>query len=120
DLPLVLREHPVLIVGELGELVDVVPDPLVRRVEQVRTVTVDLDAGLRLRFRVRVAADVVPSLQHQHPLVELAGDTFGHRQAEETGTDDNQIETGVCVVCYVCGVRVRAHGRKATHAHRPS
>ena len=59
-LPVVHREHPVLVVGEVGELPHVVPHPLVGGVEQVGAVLVDLDAGLRLGLGVGVAADVGP------------------------------------------------------------
>jgi hypothetical protein len=57
-------------------------------VEEVSTVLVDLDAGLWLRFRVRISADVGPALEHENALVELRGHAFGDRQAEESGTDD--------------------------------
>jgi hypothetical protein len=48
---------------------------------------VDLNAGLRLRRRVGVAAKVRTLLRHQYPLVELAGYAFGNGRAEEAGAD---------------------------------
>ena len=71
DLALVLREDPVLVAGEVGEPVDVLPDLLVGGVEQVGAVDVHLDAGLGLGLAVGVAAEVVPALEHQHLQAEL-------------------------------------------------
>ena len=53
----------------------------------------DLDAGLRFRFRVGIAADMRAAIEHQNPLIQLRCHTLGNRQAEETGTDDKEIET---------------------------
>ena len=84
-------EHAVLVVGEIGELVDVFPHPLVRGVEQVRAVLVDLDTGLRLRLRVRVAADVRAPLEHEDALTELRRRTLGHGEPEKPRPDDHQV-----------------------------
>ena len=59
----------------------------------MRAVRVHLDAGLRLRFGVGVAADVRAPVQHQDPLVQLGRHALGDRQAEETGTDDKEVKT---------------------------
>ena len=91
--PVQARLHPELAEKELRELVDVVPDTLVRGVEEVRAVTVHLDAGLRLGLRIGVAADVWPSLDDENALVQLRCHTLGNRQAEESGTDDKEVET---------------------------
>jgi hypothetical protein len=91
DLPLVLAEDPVLVVGELGEAVDVLPDPLVGGVEQVRAVLVHLDAGLRVALGVGVAAEVGAALQTSARLPEFGGGPLGDRQSEEPGPDDQQI-----------------------------
>src|SRR5262249_38973881 len=104
-LPVVHREDPVLIAGEVGELVDVVPHPLVGGVEQVRAVAVHLDTGLRLLLGVRVAAQVRAPLQHQDTLVQLRGGPLGHGQAEESGSDDNQV------------IAREAHGNRAYRGH---
>ena len=87
------REHAVLVARELGELVHVVPHALVRRVEEVRAVAVHLDACLGLRLGVGVSTDVVTTIQHQYPLVQLGGGALGDRQTEESGTDDNEVIT---------------------------
>ena len=92
-LPVVHREDPVLVAGEVGELPDVVPHPLVGGVEQVRAVFVHLDTGLRLGLGVGVAADVRAPLDDQDPLAELGGHALGDRQAEESGADDEEVET---------------------------
>jgi hypothetical protein len=89
---LVAGEHPVLVTGEIGELVDVVPDPFVRGVEQVCAVAVHLNTGLGFGLGVGVAADVVPAVQHQDPPIELAGDPLGDGQTEETGTHHDQVD----------------------------
>src|SRR5262249_41141615 len=65
---------------------------LVGRVKQVRTVLVHLYAGLGLRLGVRVAADVWTPLDDKDPLIELGGHPFGDRQAEKSGTDDQEVE----------------------------
>ena len=91
DLSLVLREDAVLVAGEAGEPVDVVPDLLVRGVEQVGPVDVHLDAGLGVGLAVGVAAQVVPALEHQDLEVELTGAAFGDGEAEEAGSDDHEI-----------------------------
>jgi hypothetical protein len=90
----------VLVAGELGELVDVVPHPLVGRVEEVGTVAVHLDTCLGLGLRVGVAADVRPPVEHEHTLVQLGGGAFRHREAEETGSHDHQV------------IAIEAHGRR--------
>ena len=87
-LPVVHREHAVLVVGELGELASVVPHALVRGVEQVRAVTVHLDAGVRVGFGVGVAADVRPPVDNEDALAELGGHALGDGQTEESGADD--------------------------------
>ena len=94
-LPVVHREHAVLVAGEVGELAHVVPHPLIGRVEQVRAVLVHLDAGLRLGFGVRVAADVRAPVDDENTLVQLRRHALGDRQTEESGTDDKEVKTSV-------------------------
>ena len=81
----------VLIVGEISELIDVFPHALVRGVEQVRSVLVHLDAGLRLRLGVGVAAQVVTALDDEHLLTQLRGRTFCNGQAEESGSNNDEV-----------------------------
>jgi hypothetical protein len=88
-------EDPVLVTGELREAVDVLPHPLVRRVEQVGAVAVDLDAGFRFDLRVGVAAEVRATFEHEHALAQLACGPFGHGEAEEAGTDDDEVVSRV-------------------------
>ena len=57
----------------------------------MRAVDVHLDAGLRLRLAVGVAADVVPPLEDEDLQPELGGAAFGDRQSEEAGSDDDEI-----------------------------
>ena len=76
-LAAVHRVDPVLVVGELGEAVDVPPHPLVRGVEQVRAVLVDLDPGLRIRRAVGIAADVRPPVDHGDPQAQFVGAPLG-------------------------------------------
>ena len=59
----------------------------------MRAVAVHLDAGLRLGFGVRVAADVRAAIEHQDPLVQLGRHALSDRQAEESGTDDKEVIT---------------------------
>ena len=122
-LPAVHREDAVLVAGEVGELPDVVPDPLVGGVEQVRAVAVHLDTGLRLGFGVGVAADVRPAVEHQDALVELGGHALGDGQAEEPGTDDDQVEVsglGRCDPGIWSGHRQPGYRTPAVHpSYRP-
>ncbi|CAB4912263.1 unannotated protein [freshwater metagenome] len=90
-LTVVQREDAVLVAGEVGELVDVVPHALVGRVEQVRTVLVNLDTRLGLGFRVRVAAQVVPPVENENTLAQLGRRPFCHGQTEEPGSDDDEV-----------------------------
>src|SRR5699024_10291584 len=85
------REDAVLVAGEIGEAVDVLPHALVGGVEQVRAVLVDLDPGLGLGLRVGVAADVVAPLEHQDALAELAGRPLGDRQTEESRPHHDEV-----------------------------
>jgi len=80
---LIAGEHPVLVTGEIGELVDVVPYPFVRGVKQVRAVSVHLDTGLGFGLGVGVAAEVVPALEDEHLSPQLAGNPLGHGQSKE-------------------------------------
>ena len=110
-LPVVQREHAVLVAGELGELPHVVPHPLVAGVEQVGTVAVHLDAGLRFGFGVRVAADVRTAVDDEDPLVQLGGHPLGDRQAEEPGTDDEEVESVGWWAGITSAGRVRIRGQ---------
>jgi hypothetical protein len=60
-------------------------------VEQVRTVAVHLDAGGRVVLGVRVAADVAAPVDQRDPEAEIIGCTFGDRQAEKPGSDDDEV-----------------------------
>ena len=91
DLSLVLGEHPVLVAGEGGEPVDVLPDPRVGRVEQVGAVLVHLDPCLLVDLAVGVATEVVATLDDQHLETELLGAALGDGEAEETGADDDKV-----------------------------
>jgi hypothetical protein len=86
------REDAVLVAGELGELPDVVPHPLVGRVKQVGTVLVHLDTGLRLELGVGVTADMRALFDDEDPLAELGSHALGNRQTEKTGADDEKVE----------------------------
>ena len=56
-------------------------------------VLVHLDAGLRFRLGVRVAADVRAPLDDEDALAELRRHALGNRQTEESGTDDEEVKT---------------------------
>ena len=92
-LPVVHREDPMPVAGEIGELPHVVPHPLIGGVEQVRAVLVDLDPGLRLGLGIRVAADVRAPVDDEDTLAELSSHAFGDRQTEESGADDEEVKT---------------------------
>lgn len=48
---------------EFDELIDIVPDPAVRRMENVGTIAMDMDAVFL--FTIDIAADMVPPFQDQ-------------------------------------------------------
>ncbi len=52
-------------------------------------VGVDFDAGFRIGFRPRVAADMAALLQKQHVPAQFVGQPFGHDGTEKPGADDN-------------------------------
>ena len=104
DLALVLAEDPVLVVGEGGEPVDVLPDPLVGGVEEVRAVLVHLDSRGGFLLGVGVAAQVVAPLDHEHLQPQLAGAALRDGEAEEAGADDDEVR---------CGQRVLLQGGRA-------
>ena len=56
-------------VVERDKSIDIRPDILIARVEDVRAVLVDVDAILF--FAVNIAADMITVLQHQHRLARL-------------------------------------------------
>ena len=87
-------------VVEGGELVDVAPDGLVRRVEDVRAVLVDVDA-LHL-FRVAVAADV-GALVHHKTALSLPFGLIGEDGAEEAGSYYEIIIFHIKYHLYFCG-----------------
>ena len=57
-------------------------------------VDVHLDPGLGVRLAVRVAAQVVTALEHEHPQAQLGGAALGDGQAEEPGADDDEVGQG--------------------------
>ena len=66
EMSLIVRYRRIDEVVELHELVDIRPDLLIARVENVRAILVDVDAILFLA--VDIAADMPATLQHQHRL----------------------------------------------------
>ena len=91
DLACVVGVDAVLVGVEGGEAIDVLPHPFVGGVEQVRAVAVDLHARLRVDRGPGVAADVVAPLDDGHPHAEVFGCPAGHREAEESRSDDEEI-----------------------------
>ena len=94
DLPVVLAEDAVLVVRERSEAVDVLPDPLVGSVEEVRAVHMHLDARLGVCLAVGVAAEMAPPLQDEDVQAQLVGAPFCDGEAEETGPDDDEVGLG--------------------------
>lgn len=92
-LALMRRVHLVLVAGERREAVDVLPDPLVGGVEEVRTVLVDLDARLLVDLRVGVAADMRAPIDDGHLGAVLDGGSFGDGQTEQAGTHDQEVRS---------------------------
>ena len=99
------KKDPVLVVGEVGEPVDVLPHPLVGGVEEMRAVLVHLDPGLRVDLAVGVATEVVAPLEHEDLQSELVGAALRDGESEEAGAHDHEVGL-------LGGVSVRGwHGR---------
>ena len=85
----------------------------------MRAVLVHLDAGLRFGFGVGVAADVRAPVDDEHPLAELRRHALGDRQAEESGADDEEVETSRCAGAATRGAeRHRQQGYPTTASTR--
>ncbi|MBG9887140.1 hypothetical protein ABE10_11475, partial [Bacillus toyonensis] len=102
---LVGRVHPVHVVGEGRETVHVLPHRGVRGVEEMSAIAVHLDAGGRLVLAVRVAADVMPSIDDGHPAAR-GGRALSDREAEEARSDDEEVH-----LCHFPPVRPALHMR---------
>jgi hypothetical protein len=91
DLAAVLRVDAVHVRGERAEAVHVRPHALVRRVEQVRAVPVDLDPRVRVALAVRVAADVVAPVDDRHVQPVGVRHPLRDRQPEESRSDNQKV-----------------------------
>ena len=91
DLAVMRGIHAVHVVREARETIDVVPHTLIGRVEQVRAILVDLRAGLLIKVRVRVAADVVTDIDDAHARAGVLHRLLRHRQTEQARANDNEI-----------------------------
>ena len=72
-------KHAVLVVGEIGELIAVIPYALIGGVEEVRAVLVHLDSGGGFSLGVGIAAEVIAALHNEHLLIQLASGALGNR-----------------------------------------
>ena len=81
----------VLVVGEIGELVTVLPHPLIGGVEEVRAVFVHFNSGGGVRLGVGIAAEVIAALHNEHLLSQLASGPFRNGQAKESGTNNDEV-----------------------------
>ena len=68
-MPLIVRHRRIDEVVKGDESVDIRPDILIARVEDVRAILMDVDAILLLA--IDIAANMVTALQHQHRLARL-------------------------------------------------
>ena len=73
---------------EFDELIDIVPDPAVLRMENVGTIAMDMDAVLL--FTIDIAADMAPTFQDQALLAGLMH-LVGKDTAKEAAADDDVI-----------------------------
>ena len=113
------RVHAVLVTGERSEPVDVVPDPFIRRVEQVRPVPVDFDPGLRFLLGPGIAARVGTAFEYQHAGPVLTCGGFGNGQSEEACADDNEVGTVVSGRYHFSASAVRHGAGVPQVAHSP-
>ena len=83
DLAVVLGIDVMHIAGEGRELIDILPDPLVRRMKEVSAVSVVLDASFWLDLAVGVTPDVITALDDRNVEAELCRRALRDGQAEE-------------------------------------
>lgn len=83
-------EAAVLEIREIRETVDVVPYLAAGRMEEMRPVAVDLDAGRRVGLGIGVAANVPPAVDDEDTAPEPVGGALGHRGAEEAGAGHDE------------------------------
>jgi len=91
------REDAVLVISEIGELIDVVPHSLVGGVEQVGAVLVNFDTRLWLCFGISVAADVGAPFHDQNARPLLACRLLCHGEAKKAASHDDQVILAVFV-----------------------
>ena len=95
DVPEVCQ-HAMLVRVPLGEPAQVPPHAVRVGVEEVCAVPVD-PHSVSVELVVRVAADVVPPIDHHHSPAELRGDPLGDHRAGEAGAhDEPRPERGHC------------------------
>jgi len=70
-------QHLVLVWSPVRELADVLPHPIVLRVEQMSAVLGHADVRLLVDVVVAVTTDVIPLLDDEGGLPELLGVSFG-------------------------------------------
>lgn len=73
---------------EFSELIDILPDPQVRRMEDMGAIAMDMDAVLF--FTIDIAADLVPPFQDQALPAGLMH-LVGKDTAKEAAADDDVI-----------------------------
>lgn len=83
DLTTVVRVDTMLVGVERGEAVDVIPHALIRGVEQVGAVPVDLDPRVGIDGRPCVAADVVAPFDDGHAHAEFFCSLARNGQSEK-------------------------------------
>lgn len=81
------RLDPVHIRTEFSKLVDVIPCPLISRMENVRAITMHHDAGRRIALGMAVAASVRTFIQ-QNDLMAFLRKMTGNNGAAETRSND--------------------------------
>ena len=81
------QEDAVAVAVEIREAPDVVPDRFVRRVEDVRAVDVDLDAGFRIDLGARIAPDFFARFEHHDLPVEERRDAFRENTTRDARAD---------------------------------
>jgi len=79
-------------VVELSELVHKLPDPIIGRMEYVRSVLVDVDSLTTLS--VAVTADVLP-LVYQENVLPFATGLMGKNASEKTSTNNEIVVHGL-------------------------
>ena len=87
--PMMTAQHPMTIIIEGSEAANIIPNPFVGGMKDMRAVAVEFNIRLPVRFGIAIPADVIALFDDQYVLPQLAGDPFGNDRAGEAAPNDD-------------------------------